>query len=547
MHDFDFLGRPMPLLRLRLSSGRAFAVALIALAGFNAPEPAEARRQSSYQSYYGFFSPAPRQYNRHRRPDREPQQKPAQETEAKKPVGPMFAVVSLADQHVSFYDANGLWERSIVSTGVAGHPTPTGIFAILEKDRYHHSNIYSGAPMPYMQRLAWTGVAMHEGVVTGHPASHGCIRLPGAFAKKLFSLTSVGQRVIVSPQDVTPAAIVNAHLPAPRLLAPPKGFEEKSAADQGRKMVETVALDNPEASTKGAGQPKLFNPGEFVQALKTAAAAKAAGALKAKKAALALIASKGEEARLAARDLGVAEEVLRRAKIELEDANRGALKAQGDEAIQKAAERKTAAEAKLAAAETQVREAREAKAAKDQDVASAQSAIREAEAQSGAAAAEAKDAVLRAEPISIFISRKTRHLYVRQATQHLFDVPITIRDPDRPIGSHLFIATRAGDDGASLRWAALTPPAAVEVRFRRHSSRKGRPVEPQEEAAPIATFPETASAALDRIEIPPEAAERIGERLWVGATLIVSDVGMSGEGRYPMDFMILGHTVVRDE
>ena len=154
----------------------------------------------------------------------------------------MFAVVSIADQHVSFYDANGLWDRSVISTGVAGHPTPTGIFTILEKERYHHSNIYSGAPMPYMQRLAWTGVAMHEGVVTGHPASHGCIRLPGAFARKLFSVTSVGQRVIVSPQDVTPADIVNAHLPTPHLQAPPQGFEEKSAAaDKGRKVVATVA------------------------------------------------------------------------------------------------------------------------------------------------------------------------------------------------------------------------------------------------------------------------------------------------------------------
>ena len=147
--------------------------------------------------------------------------------EGKKPVGPVYAVVSLADQHVSFYDANGLWERSVISTGVAGHPTPPGVFSILEKERWHRSNIYSGAPMPYMQRLAWTGVAMHEGVVTGHPASHGCIRLPGAFAKRLFGVTNVGQRVVISQQDVTPLDIVNSHLPVPKLLAPPPGSEDK--------------------------------------------------------------------------------------------------------------------------------------------------------------------------------------------------------------------------------------------------------------------------------------------------------------------------------
>ncbi len=164
--------------------------------------------------------------------------------EGKKPIGPVYAVVSLADQHVSFYDANGLWERSVVSTGVAGHPTPPGVFTILEKERWHRSNIYSGAPMPYMQRLAWTGVAMHEGVVTGRPASHGCIRLPGAFAKRLFGVTNVGQRVVIAPQDVIPSEIVNAHLPVPKLQTPPPGAEDKTAAIKGGKAVETVALDN---------------------------------------------------------------------------------------------------------------------------------------------------------------------------------------------------------------------------------------------------------------------------------------------------------------
>jgi lipoprotein-anchoring transpeptidase ErfK/SrfK len=79
--------------------------------------------------------------------------------------------VSLAEQHVTFYDANGQYARGLVSTGVPGHPTPTGIFTILEKERWHRSNIYSGAPMPFMQRLTWTGVAMHEGAVhPGHTA-----------------------------------------------------------------------------------------------------------------------------------------------------------------------------------------------------------------------------------------------------------------------------------------------------------------------------------------------------------------------------------------
>ncbi len=337
-------------------------------------QPAEARYQSPYQSYYPSWlqSPYQRSLHRPRRHERAPERGPAElkAVEGKKPTGPVYAVVSLADQHVSFYDANGLWERSVVSTGVAGHPTAPGIFTILEKERWHRSNIYSGAPMPFMQRLAWTGVAMHEGVVTGHPASHGCIRLPGAFAKRLFGVTNVGQRVVISQQDITPSDIVNAHLPVPQLLPPPPGAEDKTAASKVSKPVETVALDNP-APVKADADRKLLNPGEFVQALKAAAAFNAAAAVQAKKAALALVAVKSEEARQTAKELYLAEDNFRRAKAELEDANRGVARAQGEEAVKKATERKSAAEARLAEAETKAREAGDAKAAKDKDVASA--------------------------------------------------------------------------------------------------------------------------------------------------------------------------------
>ncbi len=264
---------------LRFNAGRNLFAAALALACFSsAIQPADARRHVYHQ----------------RRGEGEPAEKTAEQT---KPTGRLFAVVSLADQHVSFYDANGLWARSIISTGVNGHPTPTGIFTILEKERWHHSNIYSGAPMPYMQRVTWTGVAMHEGVVTGRPASHGCIRLPGAFAKRMFGVTNGGERVIISPQDVTPSDIVNAHLPVPQLSAPPLTGEDKAAANNGGKSVETVAL------AKAAAPGKLLNPSEYAQALKAVAAAKAAGAIQARKAAIALLANKIEDAHQAAREL----------------------------------------------------------------------------------------------------------------------------------------------------------------------------------------------------------------------------------------------------
>ena len=88
-------------------------------------------------------------------------------------------------------------------------PTPTGVFSVIGKERFHRSNIYSGAPMPFMQRITWSGVALHEGENIGHPASHGCIRMPREFAMKLFSVTKVGVRVIIARSELKPVAFAD--------------------------------------------------------------------------------------------------------------------------------------------------------------------------------------------------------------------------------------------------------------------------------------------------------------------------------------------------
>lgn len=519
---------------------RALSVALLSIATLlPAAEPAAARRHGWFFSESAGSGRARAARHRHYRAERESEPKP----DYKKPVGPLFAVVSLADQHVTFYDANGLYARGLVSTGVPGHPTPAGIFTILEKERWHHSNIYSGAPMPFMQRLAWTGIAMHEGaVVPGHTASHGCIRLQAAFAKQMFAVTTAGQRVIISPQEITPADIADAHLPAPAMQLAPVEALQTSPAGSKAAGVEPVALD-PQSD---ASQKKTLNPVEYAKAMKAAAAAKADSAAAAKKTAAAALDAKMNEARLTAKDSGAADYAFKKAQQEAEEAGHNAASAQGEEATQKAAERKTAAEAKLAEAEAKMREAREAKEARDKEVVALQNSIRDADAAAVEAAAAAKQAQRRLQPVSMFISRKTGRLYVRQATEHLLDVPVTIRDPERPLGTHLFIATRPEEDGASLHWVSLTPPAAVEIKIRPHSSRRGKRFAPEEEAGPAPSFPETASGALGRIEIPEDALKRISELLWAGSTLIVSDVGMSGEGRYPMDFIILEQTRIRE-
>lgn len=109
----------------------------------------------------------------------------------------VLIVISIASQRMFVFKDGKSWSSSPVSTGRRGHDTPTGIFPILQKKIKHRSNLYDNAPMPYMQRLTWSGVALHAGRLPGYPASHGCIRLPRAFAKKLYAITDFSSTVVL--------------------------------------------------------------------------------------------------------------------------------------------------------------------------------------------------------------------------------------------------------------------------------------------------------------------------------------------------------------
>src|SRR5919201_1906001 len=117
---------------------------------------------------------------------------------------PIMAIVSIKTQQVTFYDADGWIFRAPVSTGIAGRETPAGVFAVIEKDKDHHSTMYDDAWMPNMQRITWNGIALHGGPLPGYAASHGCVRMPYGFAEKLFDKTRIGMRVIISPNDEAP-------------------------------------------------------------------------------------------------------------------------------------------------------------------------------------------------------------------------------------------------------------------------------------------------------------------------------------------------------
>src|SRR5262249_34213545 len=143
------------------------------------------------------------------------------EGQANAPGAPMLAIVSLSDQRVSIYDGQGRRIlQSPVSSGQTGLETPAGIFSVVQKKEVHQSNVYEDGSMPFMQRITWTGIALHAGVLPGQPASHGCVRMPHAFAQHLFGLTEIGLRVIIVRDDIAPAEIEHPALfkPDPRRL-----------------------------------------------------------------------------------------------------------------------------------------------------------------------------------------------------------------------------------------------------------------------------------------------------------------------------------------
>jgi hypothetical protein len=143
-----------------------------------------------------------------------------------RPAGePIMAIVSLRDQQITIYDANGWIMRAPVSSGQKGRETPAGIFSILQKEAEHYSNMYDDAYMPHMQRLTWSGIAVHGGPLPGYPASHGCIRMPYDFAERLFDATRLGMRVIVAPSNVVPVAIDH-----PTLFQPKTGPDVVAAS-----------------------------------------------------------------------------------------------------------------------------------------------------------------------------------------------------------------------------------------------------------------------------------------------------------------------------
>jgi hypothetical protein len=326
------------------------------------------------------------------------------------PGQPMLAVVSLRDQQITVYDSQGWIARAPVSTGQKGRETPAGIFSVIEKEAEHYSNLYDDASMPHMQRITWSGIALHGGPLPGYAASHGCIRMPYDFATRLFDMTNLGMRVIVSPTDTVPTEISH-----PALFQPKPGAGAEAAAR---------AAEAAEA-TRSAQQTKLAVMAASRESAKATVSARVAENLKAK----------------ADAQLALAERTLATATT--------------DEAVEQARQTKATAATKAADADAQLANAKAELQAKLDALSSAREAAAAAETARATAAELARETARDLQPVSVFISRKTQRLYVRQGFQPILESPVTIEDVDRPIGTQVFTATdRANND--HLRWSVVS-------------------------------------------------------------------------------------------
>ncbi|HEX5957399.1 MAG TPA: L,D-transpeptidase family protein [Hyphomicrobiaceae bacterium] len=434
---------------------------------------------------------------------------------------PVMAVVSLNQQRVTIYDANGVLAQAPVSTGQTGYETPAGIYTVLEKEAEHFSNLYDDASMPFMQRITWSGIALHAGMLPGYPASHGCIRMPLSFSERLFERTKLGMRVVIVRDDITPAALAH-----PALFRPLSGQEALAPADGGAAGAAAPTRLADASSAAGLASP-MMRPRVSVRALAAAKVAAAATAAK-----------QAEEARRSARkatiEAGRATKALRRATAihaRAEQQLRQAEQWAGSHASERAQQAKAAAQSAFDAARIRLEQVKAETQPKIDLAAQMREQAKAASAASTTAQDEAKAAARKLSPVSVFISRAAQRLYVRQAREPVFDTPVTIANADRPMGTYVYSALAYTDGETNLRWNVVSMYGA-------HSG-PGAKSKRNRHAAALPADQAGAKTALDRITMPPEAAERISELVAPGASLIVSDEKLSRETGKATEFIVV--------
>jgi lipoprotein-anchoring transpeptidase ErfK/SrfK len=461
------------------------------------------------------------------------------------PKGPLQLMVSIADQRAVLYSNGIRVAEAKVSTGTASHPTPTGVFSIIQKNRWHRSNLYGSAPMFYMHRLTWSGIALHEGHLPGFAASHGCIRMPTDFVSRLWNVSKMGMRVVVARVEVRPEEFSHAKLfnPAPKPVDPSRTSEmpeglRPSFDTTGQGLVRiaqaepadaeaAVATDAPSAAatTDTAAEPPIATTDSAIATSPTATDTAVAPAVVDAPAATDVAATPAAPVVI---DVPAATEVA-------------------------ATPAAPAAVSEPVTTSTVAAPAPEAAPVAPAPTPAAATSEPERPAVNPNELSVPRPAPLRArtaEPpklngqVAVFISGKEKRIFVRHAFVPLFDMPIEIANPGKSLGTHTYTALELQDGGARMRWNVVSMPLTAGQAAPAASSKKGAPKQQQQQQQPkraakhargavVTSASSNATDALDRVTIPQEAIDRISELLTPGSSLIISDEGLGREtGRY---------------
>jgi L,D-transpeptidase catalytic domain len=413
------------------------------------------------------------------------------------PKGPIQIFVSINQQKLHVYSDGAHVADTSVATGVPSLPTPLGVFSVIQKQVFHRSNIYSNAPMPFMQRITWSGVALHEGESIGHRASHGCIRMPREFAMRLYKLTKIGARVIVANGELKPSEFADPHLFVHKDKAPPP----------------TAAAPAPAPAVQTA---------QSIDAGKAIDAAPADATLAAQPAALGLRVTGDFSADNAKSDPTAKDAP--KPDVSKPDAQKDV----------------TPVVAVGISAPASIQAADAAAPSATPDNAGAVVPAKPAEV--------AQEPPAKRTPIAIFISRKEKKIYVRQDFEPIFNAAITIDQPEKPLGTHVFTAMNYLDDHSTFRWTVVslpgeTPKPSRNVDNERRYDRYGRVIKRRGEGEARAVGDpqpsQTPAEALARIEIPQDAIDYISQMMVPGSSLIVSDQGLGGETGEGTDFIVV--------
>lgn len=481
--------------------------AAVLTAGFALPAQAQFWTPDTTANYREAMPQQIEQRPEHRRPraTRTREKLPDAPKESAKPVGPVIIAISIEKQQLKLYDQNGLFAETPVSTGMRGHSTPMGVFSIIQKNKYHRSNIYSGAPMPYMQRITWSGVALHAGVLPGYPASHGCIRMPMNFAMRMWGWTRMGARVIITPGEITPADFSHP------LLATRK-TEPVAAASSPQQHAETTPKSDKSAIADAALDKSDLRLTPIHDRIEPVRTADASGVLPQKSDA----------------DMTAKPDVATAPDDKQDDAKPADQTSEAPQDAPKSADLKDADQKNA-----------DPKADKDQTRMTEATASVTADPVSlpQEGAAEFIGPVKpRSGHIAAFVSRKTNKLYVRQNFEPWFETPVTIAASDRPLGTHVFTVRADKSDTDALRWSVVSLPApsraarpANDMPRRKHAVAA--------EAAPPAP-PSSPAEALGRLSVSDDAMKRIASALAPGGSLIVSDQGLGDETGRGTDFIV---------